>query len=891
MMSFMNPLAELFRRPWLSLVAIFVVFVASTSPGLADTRGKLAGKAVDQQGNPVVGANIVIVGTQLGVTADINGRYVILNVPPGVYEVRSSAVGYQGSAVREVVVSSGQTTTINFTLKESAIETAEIVTVAERPLVDTRQTSSVAILDREDIQALPVQTLADIVNLQAGVVDGHFRGGRAGEVQYQVDGVSVNNPYDNSSILQLDRSVLQEVQVISGTFDAEYGQAMSGVVNAVLRSGSEDHYATSLEVYGGAYAAGPGGTETFPHSSPSFPPAIQSFTGSISGPAGIPHTSFLLNLRRFVDEGYLWGTRRFVPTDQSDYSQRIFLPSGDNNATSMSFHHEWSGQFKISNRSIPEVQLSYQAIGATIQSKGYNFGYRFNPDGSRTQKNQSFVHGFDVTQTLSEKSFYTVSVRQNYFHYTDYAFASVDDPHYQAAGAPRGDPNYELGAVIQGYDLGRFEQKTNAFLVKASLTRQVTPDHLLKFGAEGESSLISFGSPGTLTSEITGPTQSRVYELPDSLSQNTRTFYPRAFAVYAQDRMEVADILVRAGVRFEYYDANSQIPGDLANPANTIAGAPAPPPKRTTKKYALAPRLGVSYPITATGALYFSYGHFYQMPGLGNLYSNSDYYILRNLQSGSTSYGVMGNPDIKPEFTTQYEFGFKEQFGGFLGVDLSTFYKDIRDLLGVEFIDTYADSRYARFTNVDFGSVVGFKLSIDQRFTPSFLVSVDYTYQNAVGNSSDPRETADRAAAGQDSRPREEPFDWDQRHTLNIAATYAIEGDFSVTAILRYGSGSPYTPSIGSGYGASLERNSSSKPAWVDVDLRAEKSFSYGPVTLNAFFRVVNLFDARYENGFVFSTTGTPYSSLTPQSDAGQLLDPSRFAAPRRIELGLGVTL
>ncbi len=203
--------------------------------------------------------------------------------------------------------------------------------------------------------------------------------------------------------------------------------------------------------------------------------------------------------------------------------------------------------------------------------------------------------------------------------------------------------------------------------------------------------------------------------------------------------MEVSDFLIRAGVRLEYFNANSTLPSDLANPANVIQGAPASVPKRTTRKLALAPRLGVSYPITATGALYFSYGHFYQMPGCGNLYPNSDYYILRNLQAGSTSYGVMGNPDIKPEFTAQYEFGFKQQFGEFLGVDLSAFYKDIRDLLGVEFIDTYADARYARFTNVDFGSVNGLKLSLDQRFAAGLQPLAQLHIPECPGQLQQPR--------------------------------------------------------------------------------------------------------------------------------------------------------
>jgi outer membrane receptor protein involved in Fe transport len=251
----------------------------------------------------------------------------------------------------------------------------------------------------------------------------------------------------------------------------------------------------------------------------------------------------------------------------------------------------------------------------------------------------------------------------------------------------------------------------------------------------------------------------------------------------------------------------------------------------------------------------------------------------------------MGNPDIRPEFTTQYEFGFKQEFGRLVGLDLSVFYKDIRDLLGVEFIETYADARYARFTNVDFGSVYGIKLSYNQRFTENFSASINYTFQNAVGNSSDPAETFNRVAGGEDPLPRQVSFDWDQRHTLNAAFTLVNPGNYVITTIIRYGSGSPYTPTIGSGFGAGLERNSEGKPAWVTVDLQAEKSFVIGQLGLNAFLRIFNLFDSRYANGAVFSTTGSPYYSITPSSDRNALADPNRFAPPRRIELGLRVTM
>ena len=622
--------------------------------GHADTRGKISGRIVDDRNQGVLGANVLVVGTAIGAAADAEGYFVILNIPVGVYDIRVSAVGYQTNIIRLVRVESGQTATVNVTIAEAAIEAAEVTTVAERPLVDRRQTSSVAILNKDDIEMLPVQSLDDVVNLQAGVVDGHFRGGRLGEVQYQVEGVSVNNPFDNSPVLELDRSVLQEVQVITGTFDAEYGQAMSGVVNAILRSGSDDRFEGSLELYTGEYF--PSSTADFPYANGSFPPAIGNATLTLSGPIGIPQTSFLVNVRRFLDDGALYGVRRFVPTDTSDFGARVFRPTGDGEVVSMLQHEEWSGQLKIATRLLQDVQLSYQLIANQSENLANDFRYRFNPDAMRAQEHQAIVHGLDWTHTLSTVTFYTLSVRQNYFRYSDRAFESTLDDRYYEAGAPRGDVNYELGAIIQGYDIGRYEQTTNALLVKGSLTSQVTSHHLLKVGGEFQYSDVGFGAPGTLSYEIlsgrpraSSLTCSRsdsfaLYIVPDSLAQNTKRYFPTTFAFFVQDRVEVDDFLIRAGIRGEYYDANATIPSDPANPANAIPGAPESFAQKTSKKLVVAPRFGMSYPITATGALYFSYGHFYQMPGFGNLYANSDYSILENLQEGGVSVRRHGQP-------------------------------------------------------------------------------------------------------------------------------------------------------------------------------------------------------------------------------------------------------
>ncbi len=902
-------MALLRRR--LLLLGVLLLFGAQTAH--AQT-GKLTGRILDEAGEPLIGATALLLGTTLGAAADENGDYIILQIPPGTYDVRFSIIGYQTKVVEGVRVASNQTTTLDVTLAEEVIVGDEVVVTADRPLVDVSLTSSMATLSREDIAVLPVQQLQDIVNLQAGVVDGHFRGGRLGEVQYQVDGVSVNNPFDNASTLNLDRSVLQEVQVIQGTFDAEYGQAMSGVVNAVLRDGNPERYEFSAEVFMGEYVSpgndsttvitrfdGPQTVALFPHISDIDPMTLQNYQVSLSGPVPfVPQTTFLLNGQRYVNQGHLAGLRVFRPTDENDFERRIFNPTGDSALVPINFNKQWSWLAKISNRSIPHVKVAYQAVGNLIQRRGYNHAFRLNPDGLSIPRQFSIVHGLDWTHTLSDRLFYELSFRQNYFDYKDLKYDDLgtpppdagtqyplpeDSPYYEP-GPPRGDANYQEGAIVQGVELGRFVQRTNAFVSKGAVTSQATKVHLLKAGYEVQASHLEFGSPGQVQQIVADGVQV-LGVVRDTLDAQVRAYNPLSVAAFVQDRIEWRDLRIRAGLRLEYFDANATVPSDLANPANSIDGAPESRPKPTSVKWALAPRLGVSFPILDRASLFFSYGHFYQMPGLGQIFSNADYSVLEDLQAGAVSYGVLGNPDLKPEFTTQYEFGFKSEVTPFLGLDLSLFYKDIRDLLGVEFVQTYTAAEYARLTNVDFGGVRGFTLALDQRGLGPITASIDYTLQIGVGNSSDPRETANRAAAGEDPRPRQVPFDWDQRHTLNGSLIWFQPGNFSLTAILKFASGRPYTPSIGTTFGSELETNSGRKPSNVIVDLRAEKFFDLGGLDWTAFVRVFNLFDQHFANGFVYADTGSPYYTLDTTQQRNP--NPGRLNPPRRIELGVSL--
>ncbi len=207
--------------------------------------GKVAGKVTSQgTGDALPGVNVFLEETSQGSATDINGEYVILNVAPGTYTLKASYIGYTTVRVQDLRVSQNRTTKRDFILTPEVLEGQEVTVIADRPMIHKDLTASQKITTSEEIKDMPVESFLGVLTTHAGVNQGaggeiHIRGGRYNEVGYYIDGVSVSNPfYTNALSVNISNKALEEMRVVSGAFNAEYGNAMSGIVNIVTKTGS-----------------------------------------------------------------------------------------------------------------------------------------------------------------------------------------------------------------------------------------------------------------------------------------------------------------------------------------------------------------------------------------------------------------------------------------------------------------------------------------------------------------------------------------------------------------------------------------------------------------------------------------------------------------------------
>jgi len=303
---------------------MFIIIVFAIPALLrAQTTGKISGKVTDAEtGEPLLGANVVLEGTSFGAAADFNGDYYILNIPPGTYRLKASSVGYETVIYQDLTVSVNRTTSADFKLKVAVIQSQEVVVSVPRIQTKKDQTSSVRNITAKDIEELPVENLDAVVSLQAGVVRGHFRGGRSNEVAYLVDGIMVLEGFDLNRKVNVENDVISEIEVITGTFNAEYGNAMSGVVNAITKDGG-NKLKSSVSLNSGNYYTAH--KDVFFGVKDSDVLKNKDFSLFLEGPVIQDLIFFVFNGRYQDNSGPRYGIRRFMPDNYSEFTSEDTL--------------------------------------------------------------------------------------------------------------------------------------------------------------------------------------------------------------------------------------------------------------------------------------------------------------------------------------------------------------------------------------------------------------------------------------------------------------------------------------------------------------------------------------------------------------------------------------
>jgi outer membrane receptor for ferrienterochelin and colicin len=898
---------------------IFIVFLISNLI-IAQSTGKIVGTVVDADSKePLIGANIIIEGTSLGAATDIDGTFIMLRVPPGKYEIRIIYLGYQEVIMQNVEVLTDLTTTLNFNLKPQVLEGESVVIVAESPVVRPDLTSVEARVQAEQIQNMAVTELGDVLSLQAGVsrdADGaiHIRGGRSTEVSYRVNGISITDDFTRTQAFIVENESVQELQVISGTFNAEYGDAMSGIINIVTKTGGSQ-ITGDLEIWAGDYLSNR--DDVFWSITKFDVTENYNFTGSLGGPIIGNKLTFFATGRRFYTDGWLYGPNAYLPE-----GNRKFV-TGDSGAVSMNFKDRWSGQATLSWQIVSPLKFQIDALGSMEKRRNYDHFFKLNPTGDRGDDEKGYSIIGKLTHQLGKVTFHEATVAYKYNRLDSKLFDDLFSSGYvHPDSLNTGVNEFAKG----GTDMDWFERYTKSLIAKWDITSQLHRRHQFKGGLEFQFDELFYNDITLVPKKDENGQDIQPFEtdtLPQSSNRhNEFTREPFKFAAYIQDKIEYESLIINAGLRFDLFDPKGQIPIDPEDPnvynpfklinlyKDTNGNGVIDPGERTednkytlqereqfwyqdTKvKTLLSPRLGVAFPITETGVIHFSYGIFQQVPDYQLLYVDDQ---LKITSTGGRQ-GPFGNPDLEPKQTTMYELGLQQELTSDLAIDITGFYRDIRDWISTSepIITQLAGVSYVVNTNKDFANVGGVTLTLRRKFANHFAFNVDYTFQFADGTNSDPDQEF-FAQRDQGAEPTKilTPLDWDQRHALNTNI-YVGSKSWGVNLLTRFDSGQPYTPSLvtGSRTGqsilAGLPKNSRNKPNLFTVDLKAYKDFKLNFMKIQVYARVLNLFDAKNPI-IVYGDTGLAdftFDTRNPH-DETWFVDPSFYSQPRNFQFGI----
>ena len=908
---------------------------------LAGTTGKIVGLVTDSEtGEPIPGVNILVIDHKFGAATDLDGTYLIMNLPPGYYDISAQMIGYGEVIKKDIQVVADKTVAVNFVLKEALLETEAVIVVAERPLVRRDETNKTAVLDFEIFSAMPIQEFDEAVAVQAGFTTDeagnlHLRGGRAGEVAYMVDGVLVQDPFYKSgaSDLNLDKYMIQELQMQTGAFGAEYGQAMSGIINIVTKEGMRKDYSFLLE-YESAWLG----------SSPYRQQDWMLNTDMVYVPSG-EEQLYRDAWRLYAEEGDTTFSTTPTNYDKVGVSQYKVEPfekiPGLGELTTIfgkpfygTINSTFSGPIPFLNKlsffaslryaNIPpylpygydarrniNVKITYHILdnmklNFNIQRsnryyKPYSHVWKYRPFALEDREDYIAREGLELSHTLNNTSFYTLRLSRYYHRYYRYnpnrSFKISDYPEEIWGDAQKLDSvivadnsDWEKGRTnSDGFyvagDRGRYEDNnTYTYSAKFDYVSQFRKEHEIKAGL-----VYKYHTVNRDRWRYPWPGSAHYVEI--------YTHNPIEFAAYIQDKMEYERFILNIGLRYDYFDPQATMWKDIYTAGylddSTGEWVPAEDVPAKVKQH-FSPRIGVAYPVTEYMIFRSSYGHFYENASFYNMYKQ------RNVAAGGIP--LVGNPSIESQKTVQYEFGLKTQIGDNWSFDVNAYFKDITNLAASTYITVFPYN-YTVFDNSDYASVKGIDFTLQRRSGSFFYGIFNYTLSVAKGNESSASDGYNYyRGVDVTLRPNKEYYlDFDRRHTFSINAvlqtprdfgpawgSYHLFGNWNINFVAQLSSGLPYTPFVEeSTENVFVEKNTGRKPWYANIDVRIQQTVNiFQTVRLSLFVVVKNIFD-RLNNNLVWARTGTSWDAgPTSSYSQDRIHNPASVSQPRQISIG-----
>ncbi len=886
---------------------------------LAQDTGKIAGTVMNKKtGEPVPGVNIIVKGTYYGTAAGNDGSFNINNVSVGVYDISFSMIGFKKVIMAGIEVKKGETTQLNVELEETVLAAGEeVVVVGDKPILDVDNTSSSVEYSSDDITGKVAESVGDIIKDEVGVVESdnqiHIRGGRVDESQFIVDGLSLKDPLTGSvNNLYVNPNAIEKLDFISGGFNAEYGQAMSGIIDVQLKEGSEE-----LE---GSFRYN---TDHLGNVMEGFNTDILEFT--LGGKEPISSKYAPGNIYYFFS-GYMNITDTYLPHADNLYPKEDWMdPFAKRTDNSWSWMSKLTWAPTKKHRLTISQNNSLNIDQGFFSYRGYKDEYEKILDNYLTVSRGSYVTNLIWKHTLSPKAFYSINLGKflTYEHaavqgkrWDEYNetldLKPIDYTKYTEDGDVRirqGDEYWDSGDEPHWYDY-----YGDSYSFDFNINYQPNEQHSYKAGFKAKYTdlqLIDIYKPWLGSSGL-------------GQSWDMYRVFPISGAGYIQDRIIFEGMIVNLGLRYDYWFPGKYIEDAIENEdLFTITAEGREKFKKETNslfghrfKAHLSPRIGISHPVTDRDVLYFNYGHFSQLP----TYS----FVYAKLNSNSeATYNLIGNPNLNPKTTVAYELGIKHKFSEHNAIEFKAYYKDMFDYETSQRINTYnpklGNYSFLMYINMDYARSRGIEIIYRQRYGRFFTGNINASYSIVTGKSSRPDHNLLVESGRFSSKPLSENFlRWDrpiqissnlrfkvnEKEPIRLFNTIPIPNNWGVNFHIEYQSGRRYTKStvIDSVYNEGLlyliGPSNSDKPyaelakSNTTIDMKFYKDlYQKGDFSARFFIDVKNLFDIKIPR-YINPYTGDPYDPGQPVSYSyidrpNPNHDPSRYYSSRNIRLGV----